>query len=263
MFFTAAHSVILLISAVTLVFAAITVVDLRNTSATYNARLFPFGYFSLAAWVLWLLQYLLLAAPLLSFSSGFSLDAVRSLALIQNALWVSAALSLYSERFSRKSLTLPVLGIFSVAAGLLKKKTRILTSAQFSTLIGTIDGVPTGTLIIALGVSIVQLRLNRIPAAIFIAHGFTQWLWTWYWLTSFGINPVVQLGFPLWRGALLIAWMKFISEMAQRAQPLRTTFANPADKSVISDDQRADLAKLLRPIRVMISSTIEDLLPER
>lgn len=264
MFFTAAHSVILFIFAVTLVFAAIRVVDLRKTSATYDARLLSFGYFSLGAWILWLVQYLLLAVPLLSSASSFSLDSVRSLSLIQNAFWAVAVLAVHRERFSRKSWTLPALGIFSLLVGLAGYE-RILTGIQVAKPIGAIDGLPTATAFIVLGVLIVQLRFSQIAAAIFIAHGITQWLWTWNWLNSFNTSPVVQLGFPLWRGVLLIAWMKLISEMAQRAQPATQKFAQVSDPDPGNgdDNRRSELARLLVPIRVMISSTVEDLLPER
>ena len=263
MFFTAAHSVILLIFAVTLVFAAITVVvDLRKISATYNARLFPFGYFSLGAWTLWLLQYFFLAAPLLYFPRSFSLDSVRSLALIQNAFWAVAVLAVYREGFSRKSRTLPALGIFSLLVGLAGYE-RVLTAVQVAKPIGAIDGLPTATAFVVLGVLIVKLRYSKIPAAIFIAHGITQWLWTWNWLTSFNTSPVVQLGFPLWHGVLLIAWMKLISEMVQRTRPAEEKFALPANPKVISDKARTELEKSIIPIRVMISSTVGDLIPER
>jgi hypothetical protein len=263
MFFAACHSVVLLIFAVALVFAGMTVVGLRNAAATYNARLFTFGYFSFGAWLLWVLQYALLAAPFLSFPSSFSLDTILALALIQNALWACAVLSLYFKQFSRKSLTLPALGIFSFLFWLGAYKTKLLTSEQFTQFVGPIDGISTATIFIVLGISIVQLRLSKIFSAFFFIHGLSQWIWTWRWLTSFGTTPAVQLGFPLWRIALLIVWMRLLSKMAERAQSSDQKLAHASDQKSDSGFQQPKLPKLLTPLKVMISSTVEDLRPER
>lgn len=254
MLFTASHSVILLIFAVTLVFAGIKVFELRNTPASYNARLFTFGYFSFGAWIVWILQYAILASPLLSFPTGLPID-VLSLALIQNAFWASAVLSLHLKLFSRKSLTLPLLAIFSVAT-ILAYQTSLSTSQQLTQFIAPIEGISTAVIFIVLGVSIVQLRLSKLAATIFLIHGFTQWLWTWRWLPLFSTTPIVHLAFPLWRVALLIAWLRLISEMRQRVQPL-------SDRNSVNGTRRTELSNLLVPVRVMISSTTEDLIAER
>ena len=134
MFFTTYHSVNLVIFVVAVVASSITVSKLRNPSDTYNARLFTFGYFSLSSWILWVFQYAIIAAPFISFPNGFSLDVVLYLAVIQNALWASAVLSLHFKQFSRKSLTLPFLVIFSVVTALVAYKTRMLTSERLSEL---------------------------------------------------------------------------------------------------------------------------------
>ncbi len=255
MLFTASHSFILLIFAVTLVFAGIKVFELRNTAANYNARLFTFGYFSLGAWIVWILQYAILAGPFLSFPNGLPID-VLSLALIQNAFWASAVLSLHLKLFSRKSLTLPLLAIFSAAIILVAYQTSLSTSQQLTQFIAPIEGISTAVIFIVLGVSIVQLRLSKLAATIFLIHGFTQWLWTWRWLPLFSTTPIVHLAFPLWRVALLIAWLRLISEMRQRVQPL-------SDRNSVNNTQRTELSNLLVPIRVMISSTTDDLIEER
>jgi hypothetical protein len=85
MLFTICHGVILLAFAVTVVFTAITVFELRNTTATYNARLFTFGYFSLGAWIFWILQYALLAAPFTIRYPKFFLDQCGSVSSLRAA----------------------------------------------------------------------------------------------------------------------------------------------------------------------------------
>lgn len=238
MLFTTSHSVILLTFAVTVVFAGIKVFELRTTSASYNARLFTFGYLSLFAWILWIFQYAILVGPFLSLPTGLPVDAL-SLTLIQNAFWACAVLSLHLKQFSRKSLTLPFLAVFSVATILVAYLTP-LTSPQLAQFIAPIEGASTATIFIVLGVSIVQLGLSKVSAAIFLIHGFSQWLWTGPWLPLFSTTPIVHLAFPLWRVALLIAWFRLIAEMGQRVKPLLR----------------------LVPLRVMISST-HDLRDER
>jgi len=278
MLFTVCHSVILVAFAVTVVFTGIIVFKLRNTSATYNARLFTFGYFSLGAWIFWILQYALLAAPFLSFPTGLPLKFVLSLSVIQNALWTSAVLSLRFERFSRKSLTLPVLGIVSLVVGLVAyQATILLTAEQLTQFIGLFDGIWTGAIFIVLGIWIVQLHHSKIYAVVFLIHGFTQWLWPWRWLTSFGTSPIVQLAFPFLRIALLMVWIGLILEMLRRTQPTELTppseqpstppsekqSAQPSEQKSAGGNESPKLPRLLVPLKVMISSTVEDLVQER
>lgn len=262
MLFTASHSVILLIFAVTTVFAGITVFELRNTSTNYNARLFTFGYFSLGAWVLWILQYAILAAPFLSFPAVLPVDVI-SLALIQNVFWASAVLSLHLKQFSRKSLTLPFLAICSVATILVAYQTRLLTSPESTQFIAPFEGISTAVIFVVLGISMVQLRLSKLSAAIFLIHGFTQWLWTWRWLPLFSTTPMVHLAFPLWHVALLIGWFRLISQMRQRVQPSEHKFAGLSDRNPSNSTDRMELPNLLVTLRVMISSTVDDLIEER
>jgi hypothetical protein len=267
MFFTTCHSVILLIFAVTLVFAGIKVFELRNTSAGFNERLFTFGYFSLSAWIIWILQYAILVGPFLSLPADLSVH-VLSLAGIQNAFWASAVLSLHLKQFSRKSLTLPFLAIFSAASILVVHQT---TSEQLAPLIGPIDGSLTAVVFIVLGISIVQLRLSRISAVIFLIHGFTQGVWIWIWRDLFSTTPAVHLTFPLWRLVLLIAWWRLISGMMRRAQPAIPVPVQLSDQKPGNDNEQPELSNLQVPLKVdlpvplkvMISSTVEDLGPER
>lgn len=269
MFFTTYHSAILLIFAVTVVFAGIKVFELRSTSAGYNARLFTFGYFSLGAWIIWILQYAILAGQFLSLRAGLS-DHILPLAVIQNAFWASAVFSLHFKQFSRKARTLPVLAIFSAASILVAHQT-ILTSEQLAPFIGPIESAATAVVFIVLGISIVQLRLSKISAAIFLIHGFTQGLWIWLWRDLFSTTPAVHLAFPLWRLVLLIAWFQLISAMVRRAQPAIQVPAQVSDQTLDNDNEQPEPSSLpvpLKvslpvPLKVMISSTIKDLGPER
>jgi hypothetical protein len=268
MAFTAYHSVYLLIFAVVVVFAGVTVSRLLSRSNSYNARLFTFGYFSLFAWILWIFQYaILVGAPFLSVPSGFFLTADLGLGIIQNAVWASAVLSLRFKQFSRKLLTLSLLGIVSVVIAFVTYQT--ITSNRFTQvevvsakkIFGAVltltifDAAAAATIFIVLGIWIVQLRLSKISAAVFLIHGYSQWIWRWLWLTPLGMTNMAQLIFPLWRIALLVAWIGLISEMRQRTQPWPQKFG--------SSIERQKLPNLLGTLKVMISSTVEDLGPER
>ena len=232
MFFTAYHSVNLLIFAVVVVIAAIRVFKLRNTPATYNGKLFTFAYFSFGAWILWVLEYVILvAAPFISLPRGFFLNTDLGLGVIQSALWATAVLSLHFKLFSRTWLTLPLLGMFSAVVAVVTYRLEILTSEKltqieavsaaifYSLLPATIfDAIFAATFFIILAISIVQLRLSKVAAAFFLIHGYSQWIWRWLWLTPLGRPLFVQVAVPLWRIALLVAWIRLISEMVQGAQ---------------------------------------------
>jgi len=256
------HSVNLVIFVVAVVVSGITVSKLRTASDTYNARLLAFGYFSLSSWILWAVQYAIIAAPFLSFPTGSSLDAVLSLTLVQNALWATAVLSLHFRQFLRKSLTLPLLVIFTVAA-VITYKTSILSSPRYSDYVTVPDAVSALTIFIVLTLSIWQLRLSKLSAAAFLIHGYSQWIWRSLWLTPSGTTWAVQLIFPLWRIALLIAWFRLISEMRQRVQPAVQKFAQLSDQNPSNVLERPDISNFVVPLKVMISSTVEDLRAER
>jgi hypothetical protein len=205
------------------------VTKLWNTSTTYNATLFTFAYFSLGAWILWALHYtIFLLEPVTPFASDLLRKTGLWLGLMENILWASAVLSLHSKKFSRKSLTAPLLAMFAIVMAVVAYQTTILTSKPFT----YIEAVSTATIFMLLTLSIMQLRLSKLFAVIFFLYGYFQWIWKSLWLTPLGTTWVVRLAFPLWHIAVFIAWMFLISEM-------RGTF------------------------RVMISSTIKDLGPER
>lgn len=254
MFSIAYHIVTLLISAVGIVFAWMTVSKLRKTSATYNARLLPFAYYSLCSWVLWVLQYLILVAnQAFSFPSSFSQSTGLWLGIVQNALWACAVLSLSSkQQFSRISLTLPSLIAFSIVIAPVGYRTVILASQP----IAQIDAVSAAIIFAAFAYSIVQLRLSKIFAVAFLIHGLSQWFWRSLWFTPLAkLHLASLLAFPLWHIALLFAWITLISTILQRAQP--------SHQKVVRDIEQLKLPNPLATFGVMISSTVEDLTQER
>lgn len=256
MFFIAYHSVNLLIFAVAVLFAARTISKLRNTSATYNTRLLRFAYFSLSAWIIWALQYLtLLAGPSTSPPSNFFLNAGLALGVMHNVVWATAVVSLFSERFSRNHLALALLIVVSIVIALLAQTT-VLSSGPFT----QIDAVSAATVFTAFALlSISELHLNKLAAAVFTVHGISQWVWRSLWFTPLANTPLaVQFGFPLWRVALLFAWIRLMSAIV--AIPQR---AEPSYQNAVQGIERLELPDPGVTWSVMISSTVEDLVQER
>jgi Domain of unknown function (DUF4062) len=219
---TILHWAILVSFAVVVVFAARHVFARRNT---HNAWLLPFAYFSFGSWVFWVLQYLILVSqPLISFPSGILQYTSLWLGVMQNTLWVSAVLSLYSKLFYRVSLTLPPLGMFSILIGLaIIYQTSVLTSVPLI----IIGAVLVAAIFTVLGLSITRLEVSKLFAATFFIHGFSQWIWHYL-----GEGQLQLVAWAFWYVALLGAWWALISEM-------------------------------LVTSRVMISSTVTDLTQER
>lgn len=216
---------------------------LRTASATHS-RLVPFFYFSLGAWILVLPQYaILLATPFIYFNS-VSIKTFLSLGILENAFWASAILSLHPKQSSRNSVAPALLVTFAVIIGLVTYQ----TTTSFATPFTQIEAVLTAAIFAVLALWIMQLGLSKISAAIFFIHGFSQWVWRLLWLSSAETTQVIKLAFPVWRIVLLIAWIKLMSDISQRAVP--------SNKDSLS-------ALGLSTIKVMISSTTEDLGPER
>jgi len=226
-FFLACHAVILVFLAIAVISATRTVSRLRNASATFNVSLLSFAYFSLSSWLFWALQYaILLAAPFISLPSKLFQGIGLWLGVVQNALWITAILSLYSKQFSRVSV--PLFVMFSLLIALLTYQTTVLTSQAF----GYLEAVSATIIFVSFAYSIWQLRLSLLFAAAFLIHGYFQWIWRSLWLKPLTDTEIVLLAFPVWRIALLAAWIILISEM-------------------------------LVTLRVMISSTVKDLGQER
>lgn len=226
-FLTALHGVILAAFAAALIFAAKRVSNRRNT---YNAWLLPFVHFSYGFWIFWVLQYVLLVAdPLLSFPRSILQHLSLWLVVVQNAFWASAILSLHSKHFSRVSRTLPLLVMFSIGIAIvITYQTTVLSSIPFL----IIGAVSAAAIFTVLSVSIVQLPLSKLIAATFFVHGYFQWAWHYLGLTSLSQTQLVLFAFALWHFTLLVAWVLLTSEM-------------------------------LVTFRVMISSTVNDLVEER
>jgi len=256
MFFIAYHSVNLLIFAVAVFFAARTISKLRNTSATYNGRLLRFAYFSLGAWIIWALQYLtLLAGPSNFPPSDFFLNTGLALGVMHNVVWATAVLSLFLERFSRNKLTLALLILFSIVIALLSQTT-IFSSALFTQL----DAVSAAAIFTAFAMlSVNEWHVNKIAAAVFAIHGLSQWIWRSLWFTPLAdTHNALQLGFPLWRVALLFAWIKLVSSVVAMPQT-----AQPSSEEVVHSIERRELPDTAITRLVMISSTVRDLVQER
>jgi hypothetical protein len=255
-FFIAFHIVNFFIFAVAVLFAARTISKLRNTSATYNVRLLRVVYFSLSAWIIWVFQYLtLLAGPSTFPPSSFFLNIGLALGVTHNALWATAVLSLLLERFSRNKLILALLITFSIVIALLAQTT-VLSSVLFT----QIDAVSAATIFTAFALlSINEWHLNKMAAAVFAVHGVSQWIWRSLWFIPLADTPIaLQLGFPLWRITLLLAWIKLMSTIV--AIPQR---AQPSYQEVVQDINRLELPDPTVTRLVMISSTVEDLVQER
>lgn len=167
---------------VAVVYAWITVSRLRNTSATYNARLLPFAYYSLSCWILWALQYFVwigietqrqnLPYPPLT-PDDFLVSTARWLASIQTILLVVAVYSLYSRLPPRLSFTLPSLTAFSVLTAFLSYGSDVLTSDAYFKL----DLVLSAIAFVAFVPAIIRLRLSKVFAAVFIIYGLSQIAW--------------------------------------------------------------------------------------
>jgi len=255
MFLIAVYILSLIVFAVAIVFAWMTVSRLRNTSATYNARLLPFAYFSLTSWILAVLQCtLLVTSSLISFPGEFRLATGLWLALMQNVLWAAAVLSLYSKQFSGISQRLPIFVVFPtvVAFAFPTYRIGVLTSETFI----YIDAVLASTIFVVFAVSLVQWRLSKVFAVAFLAHGYSQWIWRSLWFTPWAeTQRAILVAFPLWRIALLVVWIRLISAMLERAQR--------SYQEVAKDIGRLAVPTPLKTIKVMISSTISDLAQER
>lgn len=249
----ACHGVSLVTFVVVAVFAGRTVCKLRHTSAPSNQWLLPFAYFSLSSWIFWVLQYItFLAGPFISFPSGHLQKTVLWLGIMQNALWASALLSLHSKRFPRMSLTVPLLILVSIVIALVTYLPPISIFEPL-TQIDTVSAVAIFTVFAAY--SIAQLRLSRVFAAVFFIHGFIRWIWKPLWFDPLNSTPIVLLLFSGWHITLLFIWIQLILEIRQRPQPLY--------QRVSRDIQRPEMPNPPVTFRVMISSTVEDLVEER
>lgn len=231
-----------------LVYARTKISDLRNTAATYKDRLLSFANFTFLAWVISALQdVILLPAPFKYFPEGsFLNNSGLWLGLLQNALWVSAVLSLYPKRLSLPLRSLPVL--FPIVIAAVTSRIAILRSETTA----NIDSAVTLITFTAFVLWILRWRHRNLLAAMFFVHGCTQLIWRSLWFT-----PVVYsvLAFTVWRSLILLAWIDVISTMVARSEA--------SLKDVVSRIERLKLANPLDVFAVMISSTRKDLERER
>ena len=135
----------------------------RNTSA--NAWMVPFAYFSLVAWTLWVLQYVVLVAgPFGLIESDLSLTIGLWLAVMQNFLWITAILSLNSKHFSTVSLILPALVLIAIVIAPIIYVTPMVTVGPVFQIF---DAVATAAIFFVLALSIWQLRVSKVYAVCF------------------------------------------------------------------------------------------------
>jgi hypothetical protein len=204
-----------------------TIVKRRNTAA--NAWRLPFAYLSLSAWGLWVFQYVILVAgPFGLVSSDLTRTTGLCLGVMQNVAWIFAVLSLHTKLFSKASLTLALLLMIAVVVALITFQTTILTLDA----IKPIDALLVATIFGVLGFSILKLRVSMLIAAAFVLHGYLHWIWRDLWFKPLAEIPIIVFAFPFWHIGLLVFWKTLISEM-------------------------------LITFRVMISSTVKDLIEER
>ncbi len=251
------YTVNIIVFVVAVSFAWITVSQLRNTSATYNARLLPFAYYSLICWIFWVLQYLVAIARETQqedflFNIGIFTKTIYWMGFVQTALLIVAVLSLYSKQPPRLSLTLPFLIVLSVLAALLSYGTPfhilVLFNASNSILLALI--------FVAFVPSILKFRLSKVFAVVFIIYGLAQLTGLLSFRPSSITSAFFLLVFPLLRFALLFSWGKMIVMLLQRAQ---TSY-----ERVVKEIKSLEL--LPNPTAtfgVMISSTVNDLPQER
>lgn len=248
---------------VAVVYAWITVSRLRNTSATYNARLLPFAYYSLSCWILWALQYLVWIGiemqrqnlqqnlPHTTLTPDtFLVSTAHWLASIQTMLLVVAVYSLYSRLPPRLSLTLPSLTVISILTAFLSYGSDVLTSGAYFTL----DLILSAIAFVAFVPAIIRLRLSKVFAAVFIIYGLSQIAWLLF--ASSAQARAILLVFPLLRAALLFSWARMIVALLQRAQA--------SYERVVGEIKGLELLpNPTETFRVMISSTVNDLHQER
>lgn len=244
-----------------LVYAWRAVSKLRNSPATYKARLLPFAYFSFSSWIVCALQSaILLPAPLISFPAGsFLNNAGLWLGLVQNALWASAVLSLYPKQVTLKFslpvllITLPVLSVIAtVVVALVASPTTVLSSVT----VAFIDFVFTFLVFTGFVLWILKWRLSGIFVGLFFIHGCYQAIWRSLWFTPLAGTQIGTLFvFPVWRILLLIAWISLISIMRERAE------ASVQQAGTVI--KQLEFPNPLDPFNVMIGSTRTDLKQER
>lgn len=238
MFLIAYYILTLIPFAAVIVYAGRKVSKLCTTSTNDNAYLL-FTYFSLTAWILGALQYAILLASLLGSSpSDFFPDTGLWLGFIQNALWAGAVLSLHSKQLSRISNSLSRFKIFLIVPiiigfALLTYRTVVVTSEIFT----LIDGVFTASIFMVLAVWIVQWRLSHKLAAVFFIYGYSQFIWSTLWFTPFsGPQFGILIASPLWRMAVLFAWLTLISEIAQSGQVSRAEVVEDNESLALPDE---------------------------
>jgi len=228
-FFIVCHGGILVTFAIVFGYAWRTVSKLRYASAAFNPWLLPFAYFSLSSWILWALQYMI---SLTNSFHYFNPDLLQKTGLclggMQIVLWASSVLPLHSKQFPRTSLIVSLWIMSSIVIVLVTYPPDVALPESLT----YVEAVSSTAVFLIFAYEIVQLRHSSLIALTFFVHGYFQWIWSALWIKPLEQTRLQLLLFPVWYIALLVAWIALISEM-------------------------------LVTFRVMISSTVHDLEPER
>lgn len=202
------------------IFTGLLLVAAMKVFKLREARQLAFGYFSLSSWVLVALQCaLLIANQFFSFPNGFFRDTGLWLALMQNALWIGAILSLYSKEFSRISKTFPLLITvpIMVAWAILTYRMAVVDSEAFVMSV-TVSGA---VAFAVFAYSIWPRHRGKIATAVFSIHGLSQPIWCYLWVAPpTAAKTVILTAFPIWHITVILIWLKVISAMPYNAEGL-------------------------------------------
>lgn len=225
---------------------------LRASTATYNARLLPFAYYSLISWLCLLINYILLGLMTAGYVSQTVVFAVftaqRFVGSLGTAFLFLAVVALHSRRPHRPRVAVTIaLSLWLVTASFLS----LLPPGPFGTY-WVVFSVFDALLLWSVIPAVVRLRMNWLYAAPFALYGVLQLLWqvspsAWAVLASVGVIA---------RAALLLVWNRLIVMVLSRA--------TRSYSSAVSKIEALDfIPGLRRPFQVMISSTVDDLRQER
>lgn len=199
----------------------------------------------------------LIGLDLYSTQDPAFLNAAISIGFVGNALWAVAILSLYSSQVYRLSFTITYVIAYSILLGAslliasishVRHKIEIFGSDQFT----LFEGVLCAAMFTAFALSINELRLSRAFAVAFFIHGLSQGPWLWLFSSSTTIRFYLLVVFPIWHIPLFLFWMKLTPQFLQTAQSNKEV--SPINRIKVW---------MLTPFRVMVSSSVEDLIPER
>jgi Domain of unknown function (DUF4062) len=236
-----------------------TVINVKNSSATYNARLLPFAYYSLLFWTFWAVQYALgFLAYLISRDPYDNLHlTIEWMDSAGTVFLVAALLSVYVKNVPRLSLILPYIIIFFLITAFIVYWV-LQPSTSLSSDYHSVSLLVSAVLFFSFVPLIRELRMGKLAVTLFVLYGLFQLILIFYLflLVSFETMLIIQLLLLIFRTALLAVWIRMMAKVLQRA---KTSF-----KDALEQIQSIQLLPNFMPsLGVMISSTVEDLSQER